>query len=210
MQVVLIGKDKLSKLSLPTNIKGSYWLVDSVTKEKILNIYAYNEKWQIESNEHIKIINPKYVNITEEGVVADEVDGAVQYAILKECNMFAIVFDNSDEVFVLYCLPNTDKHFTHFDITKLPTLSIGADNQNDIISTSPFVSRIHTKVFRRNNVWYVQNYNNEYGTFINNKPIYNEIKKLEHGDIIFIMGLRIVIIDNNLFMSNPRNTIIFE
>lgn len=51
----------------------------------------------------------------------------------------------------------------------------------------------------------LENYDNVYGTFINNSPVTSRLKLLFNGDVIFIMGLKIIIMGNGIFVNNPFN-----
>ena len=42
---------------------------------------------------------------------------------------------------------------------------------------------------------------------MNNRPIVGNAKKLFNGDIIFIMGMKIVIINDTIYINNPQRQV---
>lgn len=56
-----------------------------------------------------------------------------------------------------------------------------------------------------NNEWTITNNSNKSTIFVN-KHATNQ-KKLVNGDVIFIMGLKIIILNNTLFINNPENLV---
>ena len=59
MQIALIGKDTLYKLSLPKTVIGNYWLTDQNKKneKKLINVEGKNGKWQLIINERTNVID---------------------------------------------------------------------------------------------------------------------------------------------------------
>ena len=59
MQLLLIKKDKIDTIKLPSNVFGSYWIVDKNSQKKdenLINVIEEHGKWKIVSNEDNKII----------------------------------------------------------------------------------------------------------------------------------------------------------
>ena len=65
MQLTLIGKNTLYKLSLPRVVEGNYWLTDHKKKNerKLINVEGKNGKWQLVNNPQTKIIDLKFIEI---------------------------------------------------------------------------------------------------------------------------------------------------
>jgi len=58
--------------------------------------------------------------------------------------------------------------------------------------------------FDKNN-WIIENFDNKYGTFVNNEPVSK--KALSNGDVVFIMGLKIIIMGDSIFLNNPSDSV---
>ena len=55
----------------------------------------------------------------------------------------------------------------------------------------------------------IKNFNKSYGTYVNDKQIYEEPTYLKNGDIIFILGLKIIVVGKQLYISGPLNKVKF-
>ena len=56
MLIRLFNVDKMYKLSLPDTVSGDYWINDTHTGERLVNIIAENGQWIIRSNSISKIL----------------------------------------------------------------------------------------------------------------------------------------------------------
>ena len=108
MLVRLIGKNFMCKLVLPRTPEGNYWISDKSgkTERKLVNIEGKEGKWQITSDEFVKIINPKAVYIGEDITkVCERKDKIIDKIVLREDALYGICFENSNDMFLLYCSP---------------------------------------------------------------------------------------------------------
>ena len=48
----------------------------------------------------------------------------------------------------------------------------------------------------------IENLDPNFGTFVNNNPVNKRLKMLFNGDVIFIMGLKIIIIGKSIYINN--------
>ena len=206
MLVTLIGQNNIRKLVLPSTPEGSYWIKDKSEKgdKKLLNIEGKDGNWQIISNNNAKIVNAQYVSFKdgEISVVPDEY-AIIKKVVLKNGGMYFVSIESLEEVFVLFCSDVYDSSFVKLDILDKKDIEIGKTADNDIIYSQSLVAGKHAKIFYNNNSWYVENYDEKYGTFVNNIQIAKNAKRISNGDVVFIMGLKIVIIGDSLFVNNP-------
>ena len=214
MRIALIGKKYIFKDTLPNINTENYWVADkSLDNEKnLLNLRNINGKWELLSNNYSKIINPNCLNNTKDGLTffSKSNNAFLSSIILNEYDMYPIILDNSDEIFILYCLPDFDNNFTHFDIINTNEFTIGSDGTNSIIYNHPLLEGVHAKIFKFNGKWTLENYDHKYGVFVNDFPVYNTTKNIFNGDIIFIMGLQIILIKNSLYINNPNNSVTLD
>ena len=85
---------------------------------------------------------------------------------------------------------------------------IGNDDRAAISYAYPLVSREHARLIYNGGTWVIQDLNSKYGTYVNNKAITSQ--NLEYGDIIFIMGLKIVVMEQSVVINNIGNYIRFD
>lgn len=207
MLVTLIGKNCIRKIILPPTPEGSYWISDKTSKseKKLVNIEGKYGNWQIVSNSYTKIINSQCISLKndEMKIIPDE-HAVISKIILKKYSMYFVGLENSDDAYVLYCSDVYEQDMLHFDIKDFAEITIGKDaKSNDISYNHILVKDRHARIFYENNTWKIENFDKKYGTFVNNIPIFDNIQTLKNGDIIFIMGLKIIVIGNSIYVNNP-------
>ena len=211
MLVTLIRKNNINKIILPQIVFGNYWINDKINVDKkLINIEGKDGFWQITSNNNIKIIDANTVKINEnDDIVIDPKESKIlEKAILKEYERYVVFINEIKEPFLLYCLPMYDKNFYHLAIKNTAEITIGRDSDNDIQYKDQFVSRIHAKMIFNNGRWELNNLDDNFGTFVNNIPVLEQGIQLANGDVVFIMGFRIIIMGKSIFINIPQNKIV--
>ncbi len=95
-----------------------------------------------------------------------------------------------------------DKYF--FDITKVGTITIGSNSASGIINYSNrFCSPAHAEIGSDAGVVYIADKNSVNGTFVNGRLL-SAKQPLHYGDVIYIVGLKIVYLGNILAVNNPK------
>ena len=191
MIVRLIKKKKIYNFSLPNKISGNYWITDNDylgNTRNLINVEEYNGEWKIKSDFETKIMSGE-----------KEVDSA----ILKDYCLYFLKINTDNEFVILYCSPSIETNTIKLRPVGKSELLIGTDNRADIIYNYPLVSRQQAKLINNNGTWIVQDLNSKYGTYVNNVAVTS--KQLEYGDIIFIMGLKIVLMKDTIIINNIAN-----
>ena len=80
---------------------------------------------------------------------------------------------------------------------------IGTDSRSDLAYNYPLVSKQQARLVYNNGIWLVQDLNSKYGTYVNNNAI--TTRQLEYGDIIFIMGLKIIVMKDTIIINNVKD-----
>lgn len=193
MIVRLIKKKKIYNFTLPTKISGNYWITDNDylgNVRNLINVEEENGKWKIKSDFETKIMS-------------GEVE--VESAYLKDYSLYFLKINTDNEYVILYCSPTLDKESYRLRLRDKKELVIGNSIQSPICFNYPLVSREHAKLIYNNGVWTVQDLNSKYGTYVNNTAITK--KQLEYGDIVFIMGLKIIVMKDTLIINNIGNNL---
>jgi len=104
-----------------------------------------------------------------------------------------IEIDYDDKNFALYVEKVTsDKmKFHNYSVNSEVEICIGNLIGNDIYYDNPYVSEKHAILKRTCGQWEIQDKQSTYGTYVNGKRI--QYAKLKLGDVIFIMGLKIIV-----------------
>ena len=206
MIAFLIGKNRINKLVLPKNAVGNYWITErSNDKEiKLINIKGDGKNWQVVSNPFAKILYPESINFEENRTSIKEYNKKIiEKIILENYKMYIFSIGAKEEIFMLYCAPVYEENYIQIEPKQKREILIGTDKSNSIVYDHTIVSKVHTKLTFSNGKWILENYDNKYGTFVNGNPVKKDIRILLNGDVIFVMGLKIIIMGNTFFVNNP-------
>jgi S-DNA-T family DNA segregation ATPase FtsK/SpoIIIE len=189
MLVSLIKKERIYSVTLPLSINGTYWVCDrdkNGNERKLVSIEEQNGQWVLKSNNDNKVI--------EEDKVINEV-------VLTDYS-FHYVQIEKEEVALLYCCPVYDENNIQIEVRNSGEFLIGKSQLCKIIFNLPTVSEEHAKLVYSNGNWSITDLNSKFGTYVNNERVIGT-RNLEHGDIIFITGLKIIVLGNFLITNNP-------
>lgn len=198
MIVSLLRKNKIITLHLPKKISGQYWLEDfdeKGNKIKIISVEAINNEWCIKSNKYTKIVNSSKQNIA-----ISKLNELTFYKLMS-------VRDYTEEF--IYTEPDTEDRviFTKYIIKGKSDLTIGRDAKNKICFYNNCVSSCHAILsFDGIDSWSIKDENSSNGTYINGRKLNGEID-LESGDIVNILGLKIVIGGQFFAINNPDSKV---
>ena len=189
MYVTAISKDSLYQITLPEKVKGQYWLYSSSDKKnKIVSIEGVNNSWIIKSNSNYRVVDSQ--NKIKKNVILNE----MQLVLLKN--------KEGSKIFV-FCEPVTDdrKHFDKYIFKDSIQLNIGRSKKCELYYANRTVSSSHALLKYENDRWYIKDLNSTNGTFINGKRV--DQCYLKYGDVVNIMGLKIVVGKNFVAVNNP-------
>lgn len=209
MIVTLIGKNVLYKLKLPSVAIGNYWLTDE-NQEKLINIEGKDGEWEITGGNKLKIIKPKALTSFTFDVqkAVEDRKNLIEKAKLTEYSMNYIYLKNySKDLFIVYCTPTVEKRFMKLDFENTQEISIGSDKNNDIIYRNLLVKDKHARIFYSGGKLIIENFDTNFGTFVNGNVVTSKMKLLLNGDVVFILGLKIIILGKSIYINNPFNLV---
>ena len=189
--VRLIKKKKIYNFTLPTKVVGNYWITDNDyfgNERNLINVEECNGEWKIKSDFETKIMSG---------------DQEVESAILKDYSLYFLKINTDNEYVILYCSPSIEREILKLKVEPEKEILIGTDNRSEIYYNYPLVSHQQARLSYSNGIWTIQDLNSKYGTYVNNISI--TTKQLEYGDIIFIMGLKIIVMKDTLIVNNIQN-----
>ena len=192
MIVNLIKSARMFSLTLPQKIKGKYWVTDLDENDNIrdlISVEAQDDKWIVKSNNTVSIVDPATGNKTE-AFLTNETFLNVKIA---DSNEEAILFTEDVDL--------SRQTLTRINITDADILFIGRDSSNNLFYNNPFVSGQHAKLAYDGSEWSITDLGSKNGTYVNGYRIQSQ--KLNHGDFIYIMGLKIVVSGGFLALNNP-------
>lgn len=196
MIVRLIKKSKIYNFNLPTKVSGNYWIEDNDkygNTRNLINVEADQGIWKIKSDFETKIMSGNQV---------------VDSALLKEYSMYFLRINTDDEFVILYCSPSIEPKTSKLHVNRSGEIIIGNSPQCHISYSYPLVSKQHAKLTFQDGRWTIQDINSKYGTYVNNYAVTS--KSLEYGDIIFIMGLKIIVMADYIVVNDITNMVGFD
>ncbi|HWR23454.1 MAG TPA: type VII secretion protein EssC [Feifaniaceae bacterium] len=93
-----------------------------------------------------------------------------------------------------------DKFF--LDAKSCPRVGIGSGADNAVVYAYQFCSPHHAEILLDGNAAYIEDRNSVNGTFVNGRRLQKR-HALRYGDIIYIVGLKLVYLGNVLAVNNP-------
>ena len=196
MIVRLIKKTKIHNFTLPTEISGNYWITDNDylgNTRNLINVEEYEGQWKIKSDFETKIMSG---------------ENEIESAILKEYSLYFLKINTDNEYVILYCSPTIDYNIKRLHIKRDSEIIIGNDVVANINYSYPLVSKQQAKLIYSEGKWLVQDLNSRYGTYVNNRAI--SATNLEYGDIIFVMGLKIIVMKDMIIINNIGNLVSYD
>ncbi len=189
MKILILKKERIITTTLPNTIYGDFQIVDvddNGNQIDLITIKEKNGKWLLTNTMDTAII----VNNTPVGSIN-----------LTDYFSCEILYRKSDYKYILYCLPTFDKT-TLYNVQDA-SITIGSSN-SDINYRNGYLVSYGVRIYYEN-AWYIEVLNDTYLVYLNNRSVKKE--RLYNGDVIFILGLRIVVLGNYMIINNPYNTV---
>lgn len=212
MLVTLIGENSIYKLLLPQNPVGNYWICDRKgdKERKLVNIEGKSKNWIISSNNYMKIIDLSNITrgISNKNIRAIQ-NGRnyVDQVQLKNYDMYGVLLGNTNEFYILYCSMSFDNNYVHLNIKNTKEILIGNTKQSHLVYNNNLINNNYALIFKSSDGWKIENPNSNFGIFVNSQPVNKMTVSLHNSDVIFIMGLKIIIMGNSIFINNPQNNV---
>ena len=201
MLISIIKQDIIKRVILPNQIQGSYWISDideNGTEKNLISIEASPEGWKLISNKEVYCL---------------EDNMRKQYFILNNYQFYEIKNTLNKEIMKIYCSPLYDKSYIAYDLSLYQNkeILIGKAIQCQIIYSNNQLNDVEAKLVYSNNTLIIYpNTQSSNSIYIRNNKI-NSNRILKNGDVIFVMGLKIIyfIFDKlpTLIINNPNNKI---
>ena len=200
MKVVLAKNDKLLNYMLPNKVTGNIWLseIDENGIEKnIINLEANSDgEWKIVSNSDYYIV---------------ENSKRVPFVVAKENSYYEITYAYSYDKVYLFMPSTYEKMHFYSCSTELPMgITIGSDSSCTISYNFNAIQSNAITIKQEGPNIVIINNDNQINIFINGLKV-NSGTKIEIGDVIFILGLELLLLkkDGNyvLGISNNYNNV---
>ena len=194
MKVLLIKNNRLYGYRLPDTIKNNFWITDIDNYDNsrnLINVVAKDGKWVLTSNYETQVVSGEKVY--------DEV-------VLNDYNFYVIKNESEQSYYYLYALPNVDDTYKFYNIATNGSLKIGKATDCNILYGHALIEANHAELFYQDGLWQIVDNNSKFGVYVNDKRIAGAYS-LNYGDVIFIAGLKIVVMNGFILINNINNFI---
>ncbi len=179
MRISVIKLYSIKNIILPSKIQGVYWVegIDlNGNRSNLISIEADGDKWKLISNKEVYYIKN---NIMQ------------PYTYLEVGKFYYIKNDIDNSIFLLYC-SNIIENYNCYEINEYleKGLLIGSKPSSNIIYSN--LDKESFLIKKENDKLYIYVNDTKNGLYINNFRILKKAE-LKIGDVIFIVGLRIII-----------------
>ena len=170
--------------------------ISGLDDEFVIDTQVWDGKWTVHEDKRYELIKGG-----QKIESAELKDGLILEGTLRKQDIwFNLMIDEADE---------NRSGFSKFILRrdKIQSLVIGSGNSSDIIyNNSRFVADKHAEIVLEGNATYICDMGAANGTYLNGKLVSGRAL-LKYGDIIYIMGLKIVYLGALLAVNNPHGNI---
>jgi len=199
MLVTLMCKDKLYGVLLPEKIRGRYWIEDRELEltdsgRRILSIEGENGIWKITSGHNLKLYTSDHTEV-------------VPQLELKVGNMYVVELYGGREGYIFTESYTKNRCiFKKYSVQPNVTFNIGKSVDNNIVIDNPYVSSVHAQLSLVGDIWTISDNNSKNGIYVNEKRLYHSMT-IHPGDVIYILGVKIVIGYQFIALNNPDEAV---
>ena len=192
MRVSYITKDNIINFDLPKKKAGNYWITDNNDEEarNVINIKALDDKWEMTSNSETTIIFNAQ---------------ALKSVFLENNTFYSLKEYGKDSLSFIYTSDVFDKSFKVYEATGDVRLKIGKATDASIIYSNLNIKDTNNELIYQGGNWIINDLSSQFGTYVNNKRVSSKV--IKNGDVVFIMGLRIIVLGKLLIINNPKNQV---
>ena len=105
-------------------------------------------------------------------------------------------------------MDSSRQNFTKIVVNGASTFNIGRNRDNNICFANRLVSGYHAKLSYDGQNWSIYDMGSTNGVFVNGFRV--DSQDLDAGDLIYIMGLKIVVGYNFMAINNPDNILVLN
>ena len=194
MQIVLIKSNRLYKTDFPNGSINTYWIKDFDSNSNLRDLISIDKKgedWYIFSN------NTCYLEADNKQVKQTKLDINTFYTV-------KIVEENRNiSSALLYVYEENDPSYTTYAVTEKGEYTIGRENSQNIILGKNYIAPSQATLIKNENGFFIKANDNKYGIYVNNNRVVS--KSLEPGDIVFILGYNLIVLDDYIIINGEVN-----
>ncbi|MDR2109604.1 MAG: FHA domain-containing protein, partial [Coriobacteriales bacterium] len=192
----VIRRDRVFNSVLPDEVEGKHWISDLDGRglpRRLASIEAVDGSWQLRPQTGVRLYD-EGGHLCEQSILRPDV-GLYHLGKKGEATMSLLVRRPGEQ----------DRQFTRLGLSKDTEISIGRSEHNRFKLSSPFVSANHALLRLWRGSFYLADCDSANGVYVNGKAIAKQrFVPLSSGDVITILGLKIVICARQIAFNNPK------
>lgn len=197
MIVTLIAQDQMSTTSLPERASGRYWISrkrSDGTSTNVADVEGIQNQWLLHGSSELILLD-------ETGHETDSLPLSLDRWVINGRARA------SNQAIQLYVEPSTrDRQlYRKYCVRETCRLNIGRAADNQIVFDNRYVSAHHACLIWQNQRWSITDMQSSNGTFVNETRI--AIRQLVPGDIVYIMGLKIIVGNGFFALNDPDHAV---
>lgn len=195
MTITLIEEAGMSTIALPEKPSGRYGLY-ARNRTEIAYVDGIQGQWQLHAGNGIQFVGKPNEN-------------ARTLTLANQLQIISLQMDGQARTMQLFVEPATENRQTYkkYCVTEDCRINIGRALDNQIIFDNPYVSSHHACLVWQNRRWTLSDMQSRNGTFVNEQRIHT--RELVFGDVVCIMGLKIVPGLGFFSINNPDGKVTF-
>ncbi|MBO0961677.1 type VII secretion protein EssC [Neobacillus sp. MM2021_6] len=198
MILTLFDRQKAFTFVLPERVTGRYVLTtenhDGVKRE-MMAIEAEEGQWFLKSNKSAQLHNAEGQKVSKQ-----HIEPFSTYTIKRETATPSLLY-------VAPADPDQNIYTKHYTTTT--KVKIGRSKDSQICFANKLVSSSHCEIdYRTSGGAVIRDLQSSNGTYVNGERVTEHT--LEIGDVIYIMGLKIIFNGNLLSLNNPHQLVFLE
>lgn len=197
MTVTIITPDQISTLALPSKIGGRYWLSvrDAAGRSfDAASVEGAQSQWVLRSSTFLVLLDANRREVEDVPLTGERM--VINGRSRQEGSGIRFYIEPSTEdrrTYRKYCVQGDCR------------LNIGRAPDNQIVFDNKYVSSHHAILIREGKNWSITDTQSSNGTFVNAHR--TATKQLFPGDVVYIMGLKLITGDGFLALNDPDGAV---
>lgn len=199
MQLSLLKEQECLTSVLPEKVTGQYWIThhnEDGVEERVVSVEGIDGAWFLKSGKHVWLLDSNGQKVKETKLIPN--------------SFYQLVLKKTEEKAWLYSEPVSEdrKQYRKFILPEQAKLIIGRAQPCDIRFDNKFVSSMHAEISVYQEEWVIRDLDSSNGTFVNGARV--KQASLTPGDIVSILGLKIVIGRGFIALNNPDGQVTYN
>ncbi len=179
MRVSIIKSKKIQDILLPEKIEGNYWITDTDVngiKRNLISVEADNDSWKLTSNKEVYCVDG---------------DRKIDSVYLQNNTFYQLENSVEKSNFLLYC-SSILTEYNYYDISMFLQDGIKIGNTDDCLICGDFARDVVANINNKNSSFYIECITQNTSIYVNKERVLQK-KELHIGDVIFINGIKIIL-----------------